>query len=195
MNWLRNSKKKNYKCFTFFRKMTNEFILPWKPHIVAITRTDSKCYQKAILQLYHLFPWQRNLIKPNKRWHAFFFTYQSLSNCKVWKNIWLSVATEFLFLHINDLNCLLLFFFNSDEYVLYHWKKRRYQSSYGNSYSISTIFRDKIILIIFSKAINLDILNLHTNEANMHIHIFVCAYYLFCFRLYKGFGTNSQYII
>lgn len=124
-----------------------------------------------------------------------FFTYQSLSNCKVWINIWLSVATEFLFLHINDLNCLLLFFFNSDEYVLYHWKKRRYQSSYGNSYSISTIFRDKIILIIFSKAIDLDILNLHTNEANMHIHIFVCAYYLFCFRLYKGFGTNSQYII
>lgn len=111
MNWLRNSKKKtNYKCFTFFRKMTNEFILPRKPHIVAITRTDSKCYQKAILQLYHLFPWQRNLIKPNKRWHAFFFTYQSLSNCKVWINIWLSVATEFLFLHINDLNCLLLFF-------------------------------------------------------------------------------------
>lgn len=104
-------KKINYKCFTFFRKMTNEFILPWKPHIVAITRTDSKCYQKAILQLYHLFPWQRNLIKPNKRWHAFFFTYQSLSNCKVWINIWLSVATEFLFLHINDLNCLLLFFF------------------------------------------------------------------------------------
>lgn len=137
--------------------MTNEFILPWKPHIVAITRTDSKCYQKAILQLYHLFPWQRNLIKPNKRWHAFFFTYQSLSNCKVWINIWLSVATEFLFLHINDLNCLLLFFFNSDEYVLYHWKKRRYQSSYGNSYSISTIFRDKIILIVFSKAIDLDV--------------------------------------
>lgn len=42
----------------------------------------------------------------------FFFTYQSLSNCKVWINIWLSVATEFLFLHINDLNCLLLFFFS-----------------------------------------------------------------------------------
>lgn len=50
---------------------------------------------------------------------------------------------------------------------------------------------EKMIKIIFLKVIDLDILNLYINEVNMYIYIFVCVYYFFCFRLYKGFGINS----